>query len=147
MVGIDTKYAVGLPKTFLEHEENFIIYIGMDKLFIFNPFQYTRSNFNTCPCSARGITVQGHPAQGARWWSRLFHINRVSNFSRESISSNCILDKQIIIFSISLNILPELKLSEHETNMIILTFIHFFFILLLQSRHFELTRVYCKFFF
>ena len=104
------------------------------------------AKFTTCLCSARGITVQGHPAQGARWWSRLFHINRVFNFSRESISSNCILDKQIIIFSISLNILPELKLSEHETNMIILTFIHFFFILLLQSRHFELTRVYWKFF-
>ena len=100
-----------------------------------------------CPCSARGAIRKGHRAQGAWWWSRLFHINRVSNFSRESISSNCILDKQIIIFSISLNILPELKLSEHETNMIILTFSHFFFILLLQSRHFELTRVYCIFFF
>ena len=98
----------------------------------------------TCPCSARGTIRKGHRAQGAWWWSRLFHINRVFNFSRESISSNCILDKQIIIFSISLNILPELRLSEHETNMIILTFIHFFFILLLQSRHFELTRVYCK---
>ena len=84
----------------------------------------------TCPCSARGITVEGHHWRGAWWWNRLFHINRVFNFAIEIISSKSVIKINYLNFiPYMYYILPKLKLSELEARLFcfIYLFIHLCF--------------------
>ena len=91
---------------------------------------YRRCFLLTCPCSARGITVEGHHWRGAWWWNRLFHINRVFNFAIEIISSKSVIKINYLNFiPYMYYILPKLKLSELEARLFcfIYLFIHLCF--------------------